>query len=378
MMRTISKFLPIAVVLALVAAGVLWMVGSNGDTKLVTAYFPRTVSVYEGSDVRVLGVAVGTVDSVVPEGTKVRVEMRYDSEVEVPMDAKAVIISPSVVGDRYIQLTPAYESGEVLPDNTVLDTQRTSVPLELDEIYQSIDDLVVALGPQGANQDGALTDLLQTTAENFGGQGAQFRETIEDFGQLSKTLDDNKDELFGSVRQLNNFVRTLAENDGTVRDFNTELGNISTVLADERQELTTALAELGTALQVVGDFVDENKQLLGRNIKKVGRVTDTLVKRRAQLDELLEVAPLAYNNLAHTYNPQTGTLDTNANVAQLLGNLQDDPALVLCTLLGNADNNGNLCDLFKTILPRSGPFGAGTGSRADATYDPTLSGVVPQ
>ena len=118
-MKSISKFLPIVIVVALVAAGVIWMLGGKDDTKTVTAYFPRAVSVYEGSDVRVLGVPVGKVEKVVPEGTRVKVTMRYDGSVKVPADAQAVIVSPSVVGDRYIQLAPAYKSGKAMPDNSV-------------------------------------------------------------------------------------------------------------------------------------------------------------------------------------------------------------------------------------------------------------------
>ena len=140
---------------------------ATSDQKTVTAYFPRTVSLYEGSDVRVLGVPVGTIDKVEPEGTRVKVMMNYDSEVKIPSDAEAVIISPSIVGDRYVQLTPAYTSGDVLADGTVLEESRTSVPLELDQIYSSLDQLTVALGPNGANKNGALTDLLATHGEEL-------------------------------------------------------------------------------------------------------------------------------------------------------------------------------------------------------------------
>ncbi len=157
------------------------------------------MSLYEGSDVRVLGVAVGKIESVTPEGTRVKVVLKYDGDIKIPADAQAVIISPSIVGDRYVQLTPVYDGGDVLEDNVSLDESRTAVPLELDQIYSSLDRLTVALGPNGANANGALTDLLESTAANFGGQGAKFRQTLADFSTLSETLDDNKEELFGSL-----------------------------------------------------------------------------------------------------------------------------------------------------------------------------------
>ena len=67
-----------------------------------------------------LGVQVGAVDKVTPSGTDVVVEMHYDDDIDVPADAKAVIVSPSIVGDRYIQLTPVYESGPKLADGAIL------------------------------------------------------------------------------------------------------------------------------------------------------------------------------------------------------------------------------------------------------------------
>ena len=56
------------------------------------------------------------------EGYCVKVTMTYEDRVKVPADAKAVIISPSVVGDRFVQLTPAYVSvgSSTLEDGAVL------------------------------------------------------------------------------------------------------------------------------------------------------------------------------------------------------------------------------------------------------------------
>lgn len=374
-MSDLRRWLPVAVVLLLLLAGVVWMLGGESDRKTVTAYFPRAVSVYEGSDVRVLGVAVGQVEKVVPEGTQVKVVMTYDKDVEVPQDAEAVIVSPSVVGDRYVQLSPAFEDGDkVMADNTVIKAEKTGIPLELDEIYSSIDKLTVALGPEGANRQGALTDLLEQTAKNFGGQGEQFHQTIKDFGKLSETLDNNKDDLFDSAKQLEGFIKTLADNDDTVRGFNRSLGNVSTLLNDERQELTTALTNLGTALDEVATFVKTNRAVLGRNIKDVNRVAKVLVRQRGALDEILDAGPLALTNLYHTYNPKDATLDTNANIGNILHELTSKPSSVVCLLVASADAKGDLCNLIRKILPRGAPFGI--GSAFSQPYDPTLNGLV--
>ena len=361
---------PVVIVLLLVAAAFTMFGG--GDTKTVTAHFPRTISIYEGSDVRVLGVPVGTVDTVTPSGTDVVVTMHYDADVQVPDDAKAAIIAPSVVGDRYIQLTPVYTGGAVLADGATMTEEQTAVPLELDQIYSSIDDLTVALGPTGANKDGALTDLLESTAANFGGQGAKFNTTIKDFSKLSRTLDNNKEELFGSARKLEGFIGTLATNDKTVRRFNDSLANVSEMLAGERTELSEALNNLATALGAVSSFVKENRAVLGRNISGLNRVSKVLVKRRSELDQILDSAPLALNNLALTYNPEAGTLDTNANLGEVVNQVTGDPSTFLCGIVGQADSSGALCNLVKEALGRSAPNGATSAEK----FDPTLGGLV--
>jgi phospholipid/cholesterol/gamma-HCH transport system substrate-binding protein len=383
-LKPVTVVVPVIVV-ALLAAGAWTFLLGGSETKTLTAHFPRTVSIYEGSDVRVLGVPIGTVDTVTPSGTDVVVTMTYDADVKIPEDAAAVIVSPSIVGDRYVQLTPVYTDGPELPDGATLETDRTAVPLELDEIYQSLDDLTVALGPNGANAKGALTDLLETTAANFGGQGAKFHQTIEDFSQLTGTLDDNKEELFGSARSLEGFIKTLADNDETVRQFNDSLASVSQMLSGERGELAASLRNLAVAMKQVSGFVKENRAILGRNIKGLNRVAKVLVKQRDALDEVLSAAPVALNNLALTYNPQAGTLDTRANLQMIGDQITSDPATFLCGIISQADkpkqSNGQACSVIQDILkdlpaaPRVAAF-ARDQQREPEQYDPTLGGLV--
>ncbi len=196
-METLRKLAVPLVVIALVTAAAITMF-TGSDSKRLVAHFPRTISVYEGSEVRVLGVPIGAVESVEPSGTDVVVTMTYDSEVQLPADAKAAIVAPSIVGDRYVQVTPVYTGGEVLADSVELPVEQTAVPLELDQIYESLDTLNVALGPNGANRNGALSDLLAVTADNFDGQGADLRSTLGNFARLTV---HPRQQQGGAVRQ---------------------------------------------------------------------------------------------------------------------------------------------------------------------------------
>jgi virulence factor Mce-like protein len=304
---------------------------------------------------------VGSVDSIDPEGDRVKVELSYESKYDVPADAKAVIISPAIVGDRYLQLTPAYVSGPVLADDAVLGLDRTAAPVELDTIYQSLDELSVALGPNGANDKGALNDLLGVAAENLDGNGATLNQTLHDVGLLTGTLSDNKDELFSTVTQLDRFVAMLARNDTSIRGFNSDLAQVSGVLADERHDLARALDNLGVALGSVSDFVDDNGRLLTKNVRGLTRVTRTLAKQRDALDQALRVAPLALNNLYLAYNPKTGTLDQRSNFGENVSQLVNDPALVLCAMVEQAGNPASACEAIKNLFATLPPLGQPSG-----------------
>lgn len=382
----VTRLVAAGVVVALLAAMVVVM-WPGEDKKYVTGVFPRTVALYEGSDVKILGVPVGKVESVNPQGTDVHVRFWYDAETKVPANAKAVIISPSVVGDRFIQLTPAYTGGPTLPDGAHLAADRTAEPLELDEIYSSLNDLNVALGPKGANKEGSLSRLLDSLARNFKGQGAQFHQTIEDLSRFSGTLDRNKEELFASLRQLARFTATLERNDQNIRGFNRTLAQMSVVLEAERDDLARSLAYLGRAMDDVTTFVRTNRGVLKDNIDGLAQVSQILVRQRDAMKEILDVAPLALNNLALTYNPLTGTLDTRSNMSVNEHQIQHDPALVLCSILNQADDSRTACRAARKAVegleslprPRSMPFAESTPEQRPTQVehvDKTLAGIL--
>ena len=368
------------VLVLLVGAVLLLMPGS--DQRNVTAEFPRTISLYKGSDVKILGVAVGKVDDVDPSGTKVIVKFHYDGKYKVPADAKAAVISPSIVGDRFIQLTPAYTKGAVMQDGAHIGVDRTATPLELDQIFGSITDLTTALGPDGANKPdesgtGALTRLLDSTARNFGGQGVQFNQTLHNLSELTKTLADNKDELFGSLSEVENFTNTLAKNDDTVRRFNDSLASGAQLLADERQDLAAALQNLSVAMTQVKSFVADNKTLLSSNIRELNKLSTVLVKNRDALDETLKDAPVALNNLFLAYDEKGGTLDTRANTGETVTQLTAKPSTVLCALLPDACKP--LTSMVNLLgLGRAGALSGDPGSRTTVVepVDRTLGGLV--
>jgi phospholipid/cholesterol/gamma-HCH transport system substrate-binding protein len=369
LVRRVALLTALAVVAAL---AVVWW--PRSETVRVTAYFPRTVGIYPGSDVRVLGVRIGEVKKITPEGGRVRVELEYDKGRRVPAGAEAAIINSSVVSDRYVQLLPVYRKGPVLRDGDVIPEARTAVPVELDRIFDSLHTTSEALGPKGANKEGSLSRLLGVSADNLEGQGENLNQTVEDLSLAVTTLSDGRGDLFGTVRNLQVFTAALAADDKDVRSFNSSLAKVAKQLAGERKDLAAALRHLGTALGDVSDFVKKNKKSLASNVRGLSKVTKVLVTQRAALEELLEVAPTGLSNLQNAYNASAGTLDTRNNPDG-----PQDPAALLCSLLRTAGDEGGenpdcreLEKLFASLpdLPKA------SAVPSTGTVDRTLGGIL--
>lgn len=322
------RLIAMVAVLAVAAAAAVVVATRGAPQRRLVAYFSRVVGIHEGSSVRVLGVRIGEVVSVTPQGRSVRVEMRYDASRRVPADVQALIIPPSVVSDRYVQLAPAYNGGAAMPDGGDVPLQRTAVPMEIDDIYRALDEFNKALGPEGANADGALKDLVAAGRANLEGNGEALHTTLGDLSRALSTLADGRQDLFGTVANLQLFTTALARSDQQVRAFNQQLATVAGQLAGEGDELAAALRSLATALADITTFIKENRDALKSNVDALADVTGILVRQQKAIINILDVTPLAVSNLNLAYNARSGTLDTRDNA---LGPY--DPASYVCSLL---------------------------------------------
>lgn len=342
---TLTRGFTIAVVLALVVAGALWWTLKDAGKNHVTAYFSSAIGLYAGNSVKMLGVDIGTVTAVEPMGNQVKVELDYDRGVAVPANAQAGIISPSLVSDRYVQLAPAYTGGPKISDNATIPLSRTVVPLEVDDLYSSLSRVSQSLGPNGANKDGSLSDLLTTLSKNLDGNGTDLHDTITKLSQAASTLSGNKDDLFATVQNLGQFATTLANSDGQVRQFEDQLAQVSGFLASERQNLAATVQQLGTTLDAVKGFIDQNHDRVKSNVDKLASVTKVLVDQRSSLAEILDVAPVGLSNVVNSYNASSGTLDARADFNELT----QPPLVMVCNLLKQVPVVGALGDACKGV-----------------------------
>lgn len=300
----IRRVLTGVVVLLLVLAGITLLRSGGSEDRTVTATFPRTTSLYAGAKVKVLGVPVGKVTDIKVVGTGVEVTMTYDGDVKVPADAHALIVPPSIVGDRFIQLAPAYEEGPVLADNARLGLDRTGVPVELDDTYDALDKFAAGLGPNGANKDGALSDLVTATAKNITGHGREFNTAVREFASAISTLAGSSGDISDTVENLAVLTDTLAGKDAELRSLVDNLASVGVELNGQRDEISSSVVELQKALGMVAEFAAENRSELRETVTGLTDVTGVLSRRSKELTQLLDIAPVGLTGLANIYIPK--------------------------------------------------------------------------
>ena len=292
-------------VVGLLALATLTMVRTgSADQRTLVANFPRTTSLYAGAKVKVLGVPVGTVRKITVVGTSVDVSITYDADVKLPADVHAMIVPPSIVGDRYIQLAPVYRKGAVLPDRARLGADRTGVPIELDETYAALDKLAAGLGPDGANKDGALSRLVTATAKNLTGHGAAFNQTVRELAGAVSTVAGSSEDISQSVRNLSLLTNTLAGKDAQLRSLVANLARVGAQLNGQGGEISAAVAELQASLGQVARFTKANRAAIRTGIAGATDVSGVLARRTKELKSLLDLTPVGFSNLANIYLPK--------------------------------------------------------------------------
>lgn len=289
------------VVIALLAAG-CGVVGGGGGSYQVTVFFPRAVSLYESSQVRVLGLPAGHVSDIVVEGDRVRVVLAVDEDVPVPVDARAALIPQSLIGERYVQLTPAWLEGEerlqdLDEDERIIDLDETIIPVEPDEALAELNEFLEDLNPDD------LGRLITNAAEDLDGNGAHLNRALETVSGLVDSFARRDDELAAIVDNFDRFTATLVEREAQIGEVIDSFARTTGVLAEERRNLEALLAGLARISEDGFDLVAEHAVRLRSDLDTVSRLGQSLVANIDAVTQLLDAGPMLADGLTDAFNP---------------------------------------------------------------------------
>lgn len=288
-----------------------------GRSTKITADFENIAGMYEGNEIMVLGLAVGKVDKIVPKGTYVEVHMTIDSGVKIPKDAIAAIISPSIVTDRHIEVSPPFTGGETLKSGDHLPKARTRTPVELDTMIKTIDQFAAALKPEPGQEGlGPLSGRVLYPVLN--GNGQKIRETLDALSGALKVGVDNKDAIANIIIKLNELTTMLADNDQSVRDFSDRMTAMSGLLAEQAPGLQATLDQLNQFLNNTSTTFAGHQDELAASLAGLTNVTNQLRSNSGALVEIIDVVPMLMQNIDGAINKEKGFVRLHALIGTAL------------------------------------------------------------
>ena len=267
------------------------------------AYFANTNGLYTGDEVRILGVAVGTVEEIDPQPNAAKVTFSVDRQYPVPADVQAAILSPSLVSARAIQLVPAYSTGPKLADGAAIPKERTAVPVEWDDLRQQLEKLTDSLQPTTLGGPSAVGEFINSAAGNLRGEGDTARDTVVKLSQAVSALGDHSTDIFSTVRNLQLLVSALSSSSDLLAAFNTNLADITTVLSNTPDEVANATAGLDAAVTDLRGFVAENREGVGMTVDRLASITTALNDSRGDIKQVLHITPTVFQNFMNIYQP---------------------------------------------------------------------------
>jgi phospholipid/cholesterol/gamma-HCH transport system substrate-binding protein len=301
----------------------------------ITAYFTSATAIYPGDDVRVSGVKVGSIASIEPQGTQAKMVLHVDRGVPIPADAKAVIVAQNLVAARYVQLAPAYKSsGETMRDGAVIPVGRTAVPVEWDEVKDQLMRLANDLGPSSGVSRPSVARFIDSAADALAGNGDKLRQTIAQLSGVGRILADGSGNIADIIKNLQVFVTALRDSNTQIVSFENRLATLSSVIDDSRSDLDAALSDLSVAVGEVQRFVAGTRNQTSEQIQRLANVTQNLVDHQMDIQNILHLAPVAFSNFYHIYNPDSGSQVG----APVLNPLLQNPMWFYCGMIGAIEN----------------------------------------
>lgn len=345
MMSRRNLYIAGAAALVAVLVGGYFLVSATqaSSRKQVVAYFENSNGVFVGDDVRIRGVNVGKIESIVPEPTRVKIGFWIDDQYSVPADVKAAILSPTLVSSRAIQLTPPFTGGAKLANAAVIPENRTAVPVEFDDFRAQLEKLTNSLQPTRPGGVSALGDFVNTTANNLRGQGPAIRDAIIKLSQTVSALGDHSHDTFASIKNLSMLVSALQGSTDLIRELNQNLASVTGALSNNPGAVGNAVRDLKSVVADVQAFVAENREALGTTTDKLASVSQAAHDSLDDLKQLLHIAPTTLANFINIYQPAQGTLTG----ALALNNFAN-PISFLCGAIQaasrlNAEQSSKLC-----------------------------------
>ncbi|GED98246.1 MCE family protein [Gordonia crocea] len=269
----------------------------------ITAYFDSVAGLYRGNDVAVLGMPVGRITDISPEGRRVKVRFTVDKSVPIPKDATAAIVNTSIVTTRHIELSPVYAEGDKLTNGDTV--AHTKAPVEIADLFDSVDKLMHSLAGDSKGK-GPLADFLGLADGITDQNGQRFAEAVTKMSQAGKLAADNGDTLVEVIKMINDLTSKLVANYPKMRSFSSAVTDVAATLDRQSPGLLAAMSDLNVMLRNTTEFLANNSGTIGVSTAKLAALAENLGDYSRQVVEAIDLGPLLFQNLSNSVSEEQG------------------------------------------------------------------------
>lgn len=244
-----------------------------------SAEFTDASGLRKGNMVQVGGIRVGRVQEITLDQDRVRVRFEVDNGVELGTESEASVEVLSLLGEKYLELTPA-GPGDLDPDD-MIPVDRTSSAYDIVGVFgdlttttERIDtgrlsealDVVADTVDQASPEIAASLDGITRLSQSVAGRDEQIQSLLTSSREVSELLAarsddivdlmDSADLVFQEVQKRKQAVHRLLVNARTLAD---ELRGLA---EDNQEQIAPALAEVDDLLGLLVQKEDQLKATL--------------------------------------------------------------------------------------------------------------------
>jgi phospholipid/cholesterol/gamma-HCH transport system substrate-binding protein len=246
--------------------------GNGPGAYTIEAQLPDVANIERNSRVRVGDVTVGNVSDIERQGWHALVTMTINGNVKLPANATATIGQTSLLGSLHIELAPPKD---VAPQGVLRDG--SIIPLTSGAAFPSTEQTLasVSLLLNGGGL-GQIQDITQALSVAFAGRENDLRSLIQQLDTFVSYVNGQKGDIIAAADSLNKLVGQFAAQKPVVDRALTSIPNALSVLKNQRDNLSDALAQLGKFSALVADSTNQTKENLVRELSDLGPVLQSL------------------------------------------------------------------------------------------------------
>lgn len=301
-------FLSFGLVLVLAVAVVIgWkLIRPTPQMRSYCALMPDAIGLFVGSDVQIMGVPVGRVTKVEPDGPKARVEFDIPASRKLPPDVGATTLSQSLIADRSLALIGAEPTGPGWNSDQCI--TKTLTPKSMSQTFSALADLADQLN--GSN-DPAHPNLLQgglVAVDNaIAGDGQRFNSIVKG---LSTAL-NSPDAAIGHIGALlDSLAALIGSAAGNWAEVKSTLPRLARNLDNITDLVVPPIFDIVTRLVDVIPFLNDLTTMFGgpilRRIDAIPNLPQRISAGVAGLRQIIDMVPPILSAFQRSIDPHSG------------------------------------------------------------------------